>query len=93
MNPLRVLCYRHIGYIEPRNIQILYKDGGRYPDLHFYFHAHNDYDLAVSNVFEAVRAGVKAYVTINGLGERAGNAPLSSAVAVLRSIEEKNQYR
>jgi len=33
----------------------------RYPDLHFDFHAHNDYDLAVANVFEAVKAGVKAY--------------------------------
>jgi D-citramalate synthase len=31
----------------------------RYPDLHFDFHAHNDYDLAVANVFEAVKAGVK----------------------------------
>jgi D-citramalate synthase len=31
----------------------------RYPDLHFDFHSHNDYDLAVANVFSAVRAGVK----------------------------------
>jgi len=56
----------------------------RYPDLHFDFHAHNDYDLAVANVFEAVKAGVKGiHVTVNGLGERAGNAPLSSVVALL----------
>ena len=56
----------------------------RYPDIHFDFHAHNDYDLAVANVFEAVRAGVRGvHVTINGLGERAGNAPLPSVVAVL----------
>jgi len=55
-----------------------------FPDLHFDFHAHNDYDLAVANVFEAVKAGVHGiHVTINGLGERAGNAPLSSVVAVL----------
>lgn len=57
---------------------------GRYPELHFDFHAHNDYDLAVANTFEAVRAGVKGvHVTVNGLGERAGNAPLASVVAVL----------
>ena len=57
---------------------------GRYPDLHFDFHAHNDYDLAVANTFEAVRAGVQGvHVTVNGLGERAGNAPLASVVAVL----------
>jgi len=56
----------------------------RYPDIHFDFHAHNDYDLAVANVFEAVKAGIKGiHVTVNGLGERAGNAPLSSVVAVL----------
>jgi (R)-citramalate synthase len=56
----------------------------RYPDLHFDFHAHNDYDLAVANVYEAVKAGVQGiHVTINGLGERAGNAPLSSVLAIL----------
>lgn len=56
----------------------------RYPELHFDFHAHNDYDLAVANVFEAVKAGVQGiHVTVNGLGERAGNAPLSSVVALL----------
>lgn len=57
----------------------------RYPNLHFDFHAHNDYDLAVANVFSAVKAGIKGiHTTINGLGERAGNAPLSSVIGVLR---------
>jgi D-citramalate synthase len=57
----------------------------RYPVLHFDFHPHNDYDLAVANVFSAVRAGVRGiHTTINGLGERAGNAPLSSVIGVLR---------
>jgi (R)-citramalate synthase len=57
----------------------------KYPDLHFDFHAHNDYDLAVGNVFSAVRAGIKGiHTTVNGLGERAGNAPLSSVIGVLR---------
>lgn len=56
----------------------------RYPNLHFDFHAHNDYDLAVANVMVAVEVGVKGvHVTMNGLGERAGNATLSSVVAVL----------
>lgn len=56
----------------------------RYPELHFDFHAHNDYDLAVANVYEAVQVGIKGvHVTVNGLGERAGNAPLTSVVAVL----------
>ena len=56
-----------------------------YPYLHFDFHAHNDYDLAVANVYSAIRAGVKGiHTTINGLGERAGNAPLSSVTGVIR---------
>ena len=56
----------------------------RYPELHFDFHAHNDYDLAVSNVFEAIKAGVKGvHVTVNGLGEREGNVPLTSVVALV----------
>jgi D-citramalate synthase len=57
----------------------------KYPSLHFDFHAHNDYDLAVANVFAAVKAGVHGiHTTVNGLGERAGNAPLSSVIGVLR---------
>jgi D-citramalate synthase len=55
-----------------------------YPALHFDFHAHNDYDLAVSNVYYAVKAGIKGiHVTVNGLGERAGNACLSSVISIL----------
>jgi D-citramalate synthase len=56
----------------------------RYPGLRFDFHAHNDYDLAIGNVFSAVQAGITGvHTTINGLGERAGNAPLASVIAVL----------
>ena len=56
----------------------------RYPELHFDFHAHNDYDLAVANVYSAIQAGVRGvHTTVNGLGERAGNPPLSSVMAVI----------
>lgn len=74
----------------------------RYPQLHFDFHAHNDYDLSIANVLEAVRAGAAGlHLTINGMGERAGNAPLSSAIAVLNdfapevktSVSEKSLYK
>lgn len=63
----------------------------RYPSVHFDFHAHNDYDLAVANVFSAVRTGVHGiHTTVNGLGERAGNAPLSSVLAVLKDHLHEN---
>jgi (R)-citramalate synthase len=56
-----------------------------YPTLGFDFHAHNDYDLAIANVFHAIKAGISCvHTTINGLGERAGNAPLSSVIATIK---------
>lgn len=59
----------------------------RYPHVHFDFHAHNDYDLGTANVFEAVKAGINGlHLTVNGMGERAGNAPLASAVAVINDF-------
>ena len=58
-----------------------------YPNLHFDFHGHNDYDLSVANTIEAVKAGVKGlHLTVNGMGERAGNAPLASVVAVINDF-------
>ena len=67
----------------------------RYPDLNFDFHAHNDYDLAVANVYSAIRAGIKGiHTTVNGLGERAGNAPLSSVLAVIKDqLHEETSLR
>ena len=72
MNPLQVIeCFR--------------KMLKRYPDAHFDFHAHNDYDLAVSNSLAAALSGARGlHVTVNGLGERCGNAPLSSVQVILK---------
>ncbi len=57
----------------------------KFPQLRFDFHAHNDYDMAISNVFAAVKAGVSGlHTTINGLGERAGNASIASVQAILK---------
>jgi len=57
----------------------------RYPKLAFDFHAHNDYDLAAGNIFSAIRAGITClHTTVNGLGERAGNVPLSSVIAIIK---------
>jgi len=57
----------------------------KYPNLHFDFHAHNDYDLAVANVLASIKAGVQGiHTTVNGLGERAGNAPLSSVISAIK---------
>ena len=75
-----------LGILNPLQvIEYMRKMRKHYPKKHFDFHAHNDYDLAVSNVLAAVLSGVKGlHTTINGLGERAGNAPLSSVQAILK---------
>lgn len=55
-----------------------------HPDMHFEFHGHNDYGLAVANCLAAVGAGARGvHVSVNGLGERAGNARLAEVVAAL----------
>lgn len=54
----------------------------KFPEVHFDYHAHNDYGLAVANSLEALKACVNGiHTTVNGLGERAGNCQLS-AIAV-----------
>ncbi len=75
-----------LGILNPLQvIEYMRKMKKHYPNMHFDFHAHNDYDLAVSNVLAAVLSGAKGlHTTINGLGERAGNAPLSSVQAILK---------
>lgn len=55
------------------------------PDLKIEFHAHNDLGMAVGNTIAALAAGADAAsVTVNGLGERAGNAALEEVVMAAR---------
>ncbi len=50
-------------------------------------HTHNDFGLATANTLAGIRAGAKyAGVTVNGLGERAGNAALEEVVMALKYI-------
>ena len=73
----------------------------RYPKLKFDFHAHNDYDLSTANVFSAIKAGITGiHCTLNGLGERAGNVPLSSVIGIVQdhfkyemNVDEKKLYK
>ncbi len=54
-------------------------------DLKIGFHAHNDLGMATANAIAAIRAGANSVdVTVNGLGERAGNAALDEVVMACR---------
>ena len=60
-----------------------------YPGTHFDFHPHNDYGLATANALAAAQAGVHGlHATVNGLGERAGNAPLDEVVVALHDLSD-----
>ncbi|MDE3143160.1 MAG: 2-isopropylmalate synthase [Bacteroidota bacterium] len=98
----RILLPDTLGILIPSEVkEYISEIVKRYPNIHFDFHAHNDYDLSIANVLEAVNAGVKGlHLTVNGMGERAGNAPLASTIAVLNdyvkdvktSVVEKSLY-
>ncbi|MDA8889932.1 2-isopropylmalate synthase [Cyclobacteriaceae bacterium] len=99
---LRFMLPDTLGVLQPSETALFVSEMiHRYPKLKFDFHAHNDYDLSIANVLEAVKAGVSCiHVTVNGLGERAGNAILSSSIAALRdhlkietNVVETNIYR
>lgn len=56
-------------------------------DIEIEIHAHNDLGLATANTLAALSAGAThANTTVNGLGERAGNAPLEEVVMALRHL-------
>jgi D-citramalate synthase len=62
-----------------------------WPELHFEFHAHNDYGLAAANCLAAVEAGARGvHTSVNGMGERSGNARLAEVVA---SIHDHTNQR
>jgi len=98
----RIMLPDTLGILTPsESYQFVSEIVHRYPKLHFDFHAHNDYDLGTANVLEALKAGASGiHLTINGMGERAGNAPLASAIAVINdfmpelrtSVAEKSLY-
>ena len=94
MDGLKNLDIRHfmlpdtLGILDPWSTsEMCWKMLRRYPELHFDFHAHNDYGFAVANSMAAVRAGFEGiHTTVNGLGERSGNASVAAVVASLSDM-------
>jgi D-citramalate synthase len=74
-----------LGVLEPLTVtRYVRRMCRRFPGLSFEFHGHDDYGLATANALSAVRAGASGlHVTVNGLGERAGNADLCQVVSTL----------
>ena len=75
-----------VGLMNPHSVSCLIENlKSLFPEMVFEFHGHNDLGMATANAVAAFMAGSEAIsVTINGLGERAGNTPIEELVMALR---------
>lgn len=99
----RIMLPDTLGILSPTQVTPFIQEiRGKFPQVHFDFHPHNDYGLGTSNCLAAAQAGIDGlHVTMNGMGERAGNAPLEEVCVVLKDflcescyskINEKSLY-
>lgn len=79
-----------VGYATPQYITELVKEVKKSISIPISMHCHDDFGLAVANSIAGINAGAScAHVTINGLGERAGNASLEEFVMSLQCLYGK----
>ncbi|MBL8330765.1 MAG: homocitrate synthase [Rubrivivax sp.] len=84
---VRVRFADTLGLLDPFETHDRIADLRRAIDIGIEIHAHNDLGLATANTLAAVRAGATSVnTTVNGLGERAGNAALEEVVMALRHL-------
>ena len=82
-----------VGYSTPQYIGEITKDAIDATNLPISVHCHNDFGLAVANAISGIQAGAQcAHVTINGIGERAGNASLEELVMSLNSLQFEEKW-
>ena len=78
-----------IGVATPEAVEFLVGQTHEWlgPDVPLHFHGHNDFGLATAAAVAAVRAGARwIHGTINGMGERAGNANLGEVALALHAL-------
>jgi 2-isopropylmalate synthase len=82
-----------VGYSTPAYIAEITKDAIQASKLPISVHCHNDFGLAVANSISGIQAGAQcAHVTINGIGERAGNASLEELVMALQCLQFDKKF-
>lgn len=82
-----------VGYSTPEYIAEITKDAIDATKLPVSVHCHNDFGLAVANALSGIHAGAQcAHVTINGIGERAGNASLEEFSMALQCLPYEEKY-
>ncbi|MBU1044041.1 MAG: hypothetical protein KJ915_06545 [Candidatus Omnitrophica bacterium] len=88
----RIRLADSVGLMNPAQVFALFSSlTAAFPYKCFEFHGHNDLGMATANSIAALQAGAKAVsVTVNGLGERCGNAVLAEVVmAIKHSLKEE----
>lgn len=82
-----------VGYSTPSYMADITRDAVDATGLPVSVHCHNDFGLAVANALAGIAAGAQcAHVTINGVGERAGNASLEELVMALKCLSHEKGY-
>lgn len=82
------LCFCDtVGVLRPETTFDIFSKLTSEIDVPISIHCHNDFGLATSNTVAALRGGARqAHVTVNGVGERAGNTSLEEVAIVLKSL-------
>jgi len=76
-----------VGVLTPERSYVFYSELSSAFSKPVSVHCHNDFGMAVANSIAGLQGGAKeVHVTVNGLGERAGNAALEEAVMTLISL-------
>ncbi|AKB85448.1 (R)-citramalate synthase [Methanococcoides methylutens MM1] len=87
----RVCFCDTVGLLVPEKTTEIFKELSSAIDVPVAIHCHNDFGMAVSNTIAALNGGAKeAHMTINGIGERAGNTALEEVVMVLEWLYKYN---
>jgi 2-isopropylmalate synthase len=82
-----------VGYSTPEYVAEITRDAIAATKLPVSVHCHNDFGLAVANALSGIHAGAQcAHVTINGIGERAGNASLEELSMALQCLPYDQKY-
>lgn len=86
-----------VGYASPRDVATMFDAVSRVPgieDAVLSFHGHDDLGLATANTLAAIEHGARQVeCTINGIGERAGNAAMEEVVMALHVLPGFQRYR
>jgi len=78
-----------VGYATPDEYASMIRFIAKIPDVIISTHCHNDLGLAVANTLAGIKAGARqAEVTVNGIGERVGNAASEEVIMALKARQE-----